>query len=263
LISTARLISNDLQGKFPDTYENIKSLKGIGPYTASAIASFAYNLPHAVVDGNVLRVLSRYFGINTPIDSADGRKIYNELAESLLCRKDPGTYNQAIMDFGAVICKPKSPLCGQCVQNKDCEAFKNNWVHQLPVKKKPVTNKTRWFYYFIIDYKTRVYLRKRSSKDIWLDLFEFVLKESEGPMELAPSLLTSEAAKIIGNPRVSINDISKEYKQKLTHQTIIGRFISITINAPSPLLHDYNLVEKAELKAYPFPAFINLFLNDC
>jgi A/G-specific adenine glycosylase len=262
LISTAKLISKDLDGNFPDTYENIKSLKGIGPYTASAIASFAYNLPHAVVDGNVSRILSRYFGISTPVDSTEGKKIYNLLAESLLYRKEPGIYNQAIMDFGALICKPKSPLCNECVQNKECEAFQHNWVKELPVKKKAVLNKTRWFNYFVVEYKGQVYVRKRTTKDIWSDLFEFILKETDQPIELDPSSLSKNAEQILGTTRLIINDISKEYRQKLTHQTIIGRFISISLSESSTLPDEYKLVQKSELKVFPFPAFINLFLNE-
>ena len=262
LISTAKQISKDFDGNFPDTYENIKSLKGIGPYTASAIASFAYNLPHAVVDGNVLRVLSRYFGITTPIDTSEGKKIYNQLAEALLYKKDPGLYNQAIMDFGALICKPKIPLCNVCVQKTECEAFRNNCVDQLPVKKKVVKQKTRWFYYFIIEYKNKVFIRKRTSNDIWSNLFEFSLKETGGPLELDPSSLTKYAGELTGTSRLTVSDISKEYRQKLTHQTILGRFISISLHEPSLLLNDYNAIPKNELKKFPFPAFINVFLNE-
>jgi A/G-specific adenine glycosylase len=114
LIATARFITKEKQGKFPETYEEILSLKGIGPYTAAAIASFAFNLPHAVVDGNVFRVLSRFFGIDIPVDNSNGKKIFSKLAESLLNSRQPGIYNQAIMDFGAVICKPQNPLCLSC-----------------------------------------------------------------------------------------------------------------------------------------------------
>jgi len=262
LISTAKLISKDFDGNFPDTYENIKSLKGVGPYTASAIASFAYNLPHAVVDGNVLRVLSRYFGISAPIDTTEGKKIYNQLAEALLYIKDPGLYNQAIMDFGAVICKPKAPLCNECVQKTECEAFRNNWVDQLPVKKKAVKQNTRWFNYFIIEYKSKVYIRKRTSKDIWSDLFEFALKETDRPLELDPASLTKYAEELVGTCRLTISDISREYRQKLTHQTILGRFVTFNIHEHSLLLNDYNAVSMKELKKFPFPSLINTFLNE-
>src|SRR5688572_13533166 len=133
LIVTARFISKNLNGKFPDTFEDILALKGVGHYTASAIASFAYNFPHAVVDGNVFRVLSRIFGIKKPTDSTEGKKLFSQLAFELLDKKQPGIYNQALMDFGAVICKPY-PLCSICVFKDQCFAFKNDLVNQLPIK---------------------------------------------------------------------------------------------------------------------------------
>ena len=123
LIATARYISKELNGEFPAAYDEIKALKGIGPYTAAAISSFAFNLPHAVVDGNVFRVLSRIYGIQTPIDSTEGKKYFTRLANEKLDKELPGVYNQAIMDFGAIVCKPASPLCGDCVFNKICFAF--------------------------------------------------------------------------------------------------------------------------------------------
>jgi len=118
LITTARFIVKEKKGVFPQTYEEIISLKGVGPYTAAAISSFAFNLPHAVVDGNVYRVLSRVFGIKKPVDSTEGKKYFNGLANELLSKEQPGIYNQAIMDFGAIICKPSSPLCTACVFRK-------------------------------------------------------------------------------------------------------------------------------------------------
>jgi A/G-specific adenine glycosylase len=261
LISTAKQIANDFHGEFPTTYENIRSLKGVGPYTAAAIASFAYNLPHAVLDGNVFRVLSRYFGITTPVDTAEGRKIYSQLAEALLYRKDPGAYNQAIMDFGATVCKPKSPLCGECVQRKECEAFKNNWVDQLPVKKKTLKKKTRWFYYFIVNYQDQVYITKRSAKDIWQNLYEFVLLENDGPLELDASSLCRTAADLTGTDKLIISQVSDEVKQQLTHQTIIGQFVSVTTYEQPPLLNSFVRLPFSDIRKYPFPAFINAFLN--
>src|SRR5690606_27000358 len=137
-------------GRFPNTFDEIKSLKAVGPYTAAAIASFAYNLPYAVLDGTVFRVLARYSGITTHIHNAKGNNLYRELADSLLDRDNPGTYNQAIMDFGALICKPQQPLCASCIQRQDCEAYRLGVVNQLPVKEKTINKKVRWFYYFII-----------------------------------------------------------------------------------------------------------------
>ena len=170
LLATARFISKELKGKFPDNYESIKALKGIGPYTAAAISSFAYNLPHAVVDGNVFRVLARVFGISKSIDSTEGKKQFTVLAEELLDKNHPGLYNQAIMDFGAVICKPAAPLCDTCVFKKECYAFRHNKVNALPVKEKKINIKKRWFYYLVLEYSkllsncTLPILSKRASE---------------------------------------------------------------------------------------------------
>ena len=156
LIHTARYISQELDGKFPDNYIAIKALKGIGPYTAAAISSFAFNLPHAVVDGNVFRVLARIFNITEPVDSTQGKRTFNDLAEKLLDRKVPAEYNQAIMDFGAVICKPVNPDCKQCVFNKYCHAYLHGIVDKLPVKEKKIRIKKRWFYYLQLEYKDKL-----------------------------------------------------------------------------------------------------------
>jgi A/G-specific adenine glycosylase len=261
LISTAKVISNEYSGEFPKTYENIRSLKGVGPYTAAAIASFAYDLPHAVVDGNVFRILARYFGITTPIDNAEGRKLYSQLAEALLYKKQPGVYNQAIMDFGATVCKPKNPLCNQCVQRTECEAFKNNWVNDLPVKHKKLKKKTRWMYYFIVRFQDNYYIRKRTGKDIWQNLFEFTMLENDGPLELDAVSLCKQAEILTGTNRLMISQVSDEVKQQLTHQTIIGHFISVTVHEAPAALNDYLKVPAADFNFYAFPAFINSFLT--
>ena len=161
----------------PDNYEEIKALKGVGPYTAAAIASFAFNLPHAVVDGNVFRVLARIFGKSIPVDSTEGKKYFAALANELLDKKQPGIYNQAIMDFGAVICKPVSPLCTKCVFKKQCSAFLNNKIDKLPVKGKKITIRKRWFYYLLLEYKNKMLIHQRTVKDIWQLLYEFPLIE--------------------------------------------------------------------------------------
>jgi len=261
LLASARKIATELHGKFPSTYEEIKKLKGVGPYTAAAISSFAFNEPQAVVDGNVQRILSRYFGISTPVDSTDGKKLYQSLAQALLDSKQPGKYNQAIMDFGAVICKPRNPLCTTCIQHKECEAFKYNLVNQLPVKEKARPRKNRWLCYFIIELQDKVYIRKRTGKDIWENLHEFVLFEMtekpNGPFPFAPVL-----KKLLGKQPYRLKMVSKEFRQQLTHQSVYGQFITIRINKPAPLLKDYMLVEKKHLSRYAFPRVINNFLKE-
>lgn len=261
LIATARKVAYDLNGVFPSTYDTIKELKGIGPYTAAAIASFAFNEPKAVVDGNVQRVLSRYFGISTPIDTTTGKKLYQELAQALIDTEQPAIYNQAIMDFGAVICKPQSPLCANCIQNKDCEAFKHDLVKQLPVKEKTLVKSSRWLYYFIIVSDDQVYIRRRTGKDIWENLHEFVLYEAAGPVDTAFHELPFLQETLHGM-KFSVRHISKMFKQQLTHQTINGQFITIDIQQPLPTGSGYFPVSKTQLTDYPFPRFINMFLEE-
>jgi A/G-specific adenine glycosylase len=261
LIATARKVVKDYEGKFPSTYDEIESLQGIGPYTAAAISSFAYNLPHAVVDGNVQRIIARYFGISAPIDTTAGKKLYQQLANSLLDTKQPGIYNQAIMDFGAVICKPQNPLCSSCVQQQDCEAYNNKLVNQLPVKQKKLVRKERWLYYFIIDYKGKTYIRKRTGKDIWENLFEFVLFESPAAI---PEINADMPflTQLANGHTYKIESISHMYKQQLTHQTIHGRFIKVSVSNTWASLQDYQLVDKKQFGKFAFPRFITTFLDD-
>ncbi|MEO5888735.1 MAG: A/G-specific adenine glycosylase [Ferruginibacter sp.] len=258
LIATAKYISEELQGRFPDKYEDILALKGIGPYTAAAIGSFAFNLPYAVVDGNVFRVLSRYFGISVPTDSTTGKKLFTELANNLLDKAKPGIYNQALMDFGAMICKPQLPLCLSCVLKEKCTAFLQGSVQQLPVKEKSIKKKTRWFYYLVVDFEGAVYVRKRNAGDIWENLYEFVLLESTAALELETMLPIKN---ILGENEFEVEHISAFYKQLLTHQTIQGQFIRIKIQAPL-LLKGYKPVRKIALQKLPFPKFISNYLED-
>jgi A/G-specific adenine glycosylase len=262
LIASARYISKYLDGKFPDTYEDIKELKGIGPYTAAAISSFAFNLPHAVVDGNVFRVLGRVFGIFSPIDSTEGKKKFAELANKLLDKKQPGLYNQAIMDFGALICKP-APLCNQCVFKKSCFAFLHNKINELPVKEKKLRIKKRWFYYFIIEYKGETAIRQRTGKDIWQQLYEFPMIEMEKEQEMKNILLQAENKGILQRKKYEVVSLSPLYKQQLSHQLIAGQFIKISLKKKPASKNDWLWVSKNRLNKYAFPGFINYyFLND-
>ncbi|MDR3716221.1 MAG: A/G-specific adenine glycosylase [Puia sp.] len=263
LIETAKKIEKDYQGSFPAEYKQIRELKGVGPYTAAAIASFAFGLPYAVVDGNVQRVLARYFGINTPVDTTAGKKLYAVLADSLLDTRQPGIYNQAIMDFGAVVCKPQNPLCGECPQRADCQAFENGWTSSLPVKEKSIPKRKRWMYYLMLRTdKDEVYIAERKAKDIWAGLFEFVLHETKSAATAEEIMQSDFARRIFGERRLTVKYISKVYRQELTHQTIEGQFITIDIGKPLPTLKEYRLVAWKDLKEFPFPGFINAYLQD-
>lgn len=261
LIATAKYITENRNGKFPDTYDDIVNLKGVGPYTAAAIASFAYDLPYAVVDGNVFRVLSRFFGIYTAVDSSIGKKMFTQLANELLDKKQPGIYNQALMDFGAVVCKPKQPLCKSCPLNQYCIAFLKGKVDQLPIKEKSIIKKERWFYYLLIEHNGQFYVQKREKKDIWENLYEFVLLERNGPLAIEQLHQEEEMKKIFGRHTPVVVKVSRQYTQQLTHQTIHGQFIQLHASKPVAL-KGYQTVSKQGLALLPFPKFITGYLQD-
>lgn len=261
LIATAKYISIHLNGVFPNNYNDILQLKGIGPYTAAAIASFAFNLPYAVVDGNVFRVLARYFALANPIDSSEGKIFFTALANKLLDIQHPGIYNQALMDFGATICKPQLPLCTTCVLNKHCGAFLKNQVTSLPVKEKKITKKVRWFYYLLVEFNGCKYIRKRGPGDIWENLYEFILIEANSSID-TDKLRELESIKFIFNDNpFDVIGISSIYKQQLTHQTIYGQFIKINTSKPLSIT-GYDLATAEEINKLPFPKFITAYLKD-
>jgi A/G-specific adenine glycosylase len=259
LIASARYIHEKLNNIFPNSFEEIIALKGVGNYTASAIASFAFNQPYAVVDGNVFRVLSRFFGIEIPINTSSGKKFYGELATGLLDKTEPALYNQAIMDFGAVVCKPAIPDCPVCPLRKKCVAYKENRTTELPVNDKIINRKERFFNYFIVEHKGKIYIKERVEKDIWQNLNEFILFESDhlfssGEIkEIIPSLTEEETKP---------DFVSEIYTQKLTHQTIRGRFVVIRVQKPVQTSGSYQLLSKKELAKLPFPKIITAFLEE-
>lgn len=261
LIATARYISKERKAKFPDTYEEIVSLKGIGPYTAAAISSFAFNLPYAVVDGNVFRVLARVFGIDKPIDSTEGKKYFSAQAEELLDKKQPGLYNQAIMDFGAIVCKPANPLCTTCVFKKNCSAFINKKINELPVKEKKISIRKRWFYYLVMEYKNEVLIQQRTGKDIWQQLYEFPLIESTKEMDKKNILTLAEKNRLLIKGSYDVISISPLLKQQLSHQLIAGQFIRVRLKKRPSKKNQGYWIAKNKLDQYAFPGFINQYLR--
>ncbi len=259
LIATAKHIAKDMNGIFPKSYAEILLLKGIGPYTAAAISSFAYNLPFAVVDGNVMRVLSRFLGISTSIDSTEGKKIFHELANELLDKNKPAVYNQAIMDFGATVCKPQLPLCKECKMAANCVAYKKNKVSEFPVKEKKLVKKERWFYYFIIWQKDAVWVKKRDKKDIWLNLHEFFLVEKKSKTAAEKIIRSEEITNAIGKT-FRIRKISETYRQLLTHQKIHAVFIEIEMDK-KPALKEHFKVNESAMKKLAFPKVIKEYIQ--
>lgn len=261
LIITAKKIAFEYQGIFPSAYQEILALKGIGEYTAAAISSFAFGLPYAVVDGNVERVLSRYFGVSAPTGSAAGKKFYTSLAMSVLNRKNPGIYNQALMDFGATICKPRNPLCENCLQSKNCQAFQHQWTKLLPVKIQRAVRKTRWLNYFVIHDESGIWIHERRSNDIWKNLYEFILWESGKIIPQNRTHAEASVEKIFGAGIFQLLHISSVFSQTLTHQTIKGRFIHLKPSEHAEKPPGYITVPFHNLADFPFPKLINDYLK--
>ncbi len=261
MLATARYITNELDNEFPKTYEGLISLKGIGPYTAAAISSFAYGSPHAVVDGNVFRVLSRYFGIDTPYDTTEGKRIFSALAQELLDAKDSAAYNQGIMDLGATICAPQNPQCETCPVNKNCMAFEQGLIDILPVKSKKLIIRKRYFNYLLLKWNDTIWIHKRTGRDIWENLHEPFLVESDEQIDIE---------KIIQNDILKIENISYSsitYKgcssQRLTHRIIEARFYEVVLTK-KPKIGSFkgNWLDMNGLKKTAFPKTVVSFLEN-
>ncbi|RXK59815.1 A/G-specific adenine glycosylase [Lacibacter luteus] len=264
LHSTAKYIAFDLKGKFPNTFESILELKGVGPYTAAAIASFGFGLPHAVVDGNVFRVLSRVFGIETAVDSTAGKKQFQQLANECLDAKSPAAYNQAIMDFGATVCKPDLPGCKSCCMQSFCVAFKEQRVNELPVKEKKIKIRKRWFRFYIVMHKDKVAVQKRTAKDVWSNLYEFPNEEfsSETEWKQAGALATGLWLKgeKIKQPH-QVLSVTKAIKQQLSHQLIWGNAVLVLLTGKQTSSNKWEWKTADEVKQLPFPKLLNDFLK--
>lgn len=258
LLAGARQIVKDHNGIFPTDYNAILAIKGVGPYTAAAIASFAFALPHAVVDGNVIRVLSRFFGIDTPFYTTEGKQKFIEIAQKLLSEDQPAAYNQAIMDFGATVCKPADPLCNNCPMQQQCIAYKTDQTTLLPVRSKKIIKKKRWLLYLIISTKNHLLIRQRQSKDIWQNLHEFYLIEDEGAFEWNNNQILSGIT--YSKKEISIGKKSPIYMQQLTHQTIYARFIEITVPEIDKTPEGYKWILLKDINKLAFPRIINSYM---
>lgn len=260
LLATARFVSMELHGQFPQTEKGLLSLKGVGKYTAAAIGSFAFDLPLAVVDGNVYRVLSRYFGLDTPIDSPAGRDMFADLASSLLDAKQPARHNQAIMDLGAVVCKPRNPDCNDCPFQSSCLAHRDSLQDKLPVKSQKIKVRARFMYYLILEHQGERLVRKREEKDIWQNLFEFVLRETDEPAteeELRKWAFWGLPSHV---SRGHTPVLSEEFTHVLTHQRIKARFLHLHTNQ-SINIPGYSWMGESAISKLPFPRLINRYLD--
>ncbi|MFL0077240.1 A/G-specific adenine glycosylase [Tenacibaculum maritimum] len=255
---TAKYIANELAGNFPDNYKELLKLKGIGDYTASAIASICFNEPTAVVDGNVYRVLSRYFGIKTPINSSIGIKEFKRLAQELIDVKNPAIYNQAIMDFGALHCKPQNPLCETCPFAEGCIALSKKMIKELPVKEKKMKVKKRYFNYIVlVNNNHTTLLKKREGKGIWEGLYEFPLIESSKYINDSELKETLEFQKLFPDETTVTLFNTKRIVHKLSHQHLHTRFWIVETHKVIPSSIFWTAIEE-----YPVPILIANFLKE-
>lgn len=262
LHTASRQIMHSFAGKMPSDYKSLLTLKGVGPYTAAAIASIASKEAVAVVDGNVVRVLSRLFLIDLPIYSSEGVKRLQEIARELLDYDDPGEYNQSIMEFGALICTPGKPDCTICPLHNYCEAFRTDTVDQFPVRQRKITIKHRFFTYFIIEQAGFTYITKRTANDIWKNLYEFPCVEHSNSH---PDSLKAGLNQLFEceESAYSIIKASGIIKHKLSHQHIFARFVHVQIKDHS-LKHFSNYVKIAmdELQDYPLPRLTERYMEE-
>lgn len=241
-------------GHFPDTIDEIKTLKGVGDYTAAAIGSMAFHLPVAVVDGNVYRVLARYYGIDTPINSSEGKKLFQELAQSLLPPSKAADFNQAMMDFGAIQCSPASPQCSSCPLMEGCEAFRSGKVSLFPVKLKTIKIKTRHFHYYYIRFQNQVAMRRRSEGDIWQGLWEPYLEEENENGWLLNHLKDQGLA-------FSMNTLRTNVKHILTHRIIMADFTLVETNKKPSLPDEYIWIQEKDIQDYAVPRLVEMLFE--
>ncbi len=259
----AKEIIEKHNGKFPESYEGIRALPGIGDYTAAAIASFAFHLPYPVLDGNVYRFLSRYFGIRIPINTGAAKKEFYSILQNLIKDSGPHEFNQAIMEFGAIQCKPSSPVCTSCPLQSSCYTFENNCVDQLPIKANKQKARNRYFYYLVIQNRDYIYLQKRTKKDIWQNLYEFPLIETKKKLRIDSLLRIDEWNNLFKSTETVLQSVSPEMKHVLSHQVLHTSFIELSLNDKAFREPDnWKKVSMQDVQTYAVPRLIDKYLKE-
>ena len=259
----AKTVRDKFDGRFPTEYKDILSLKGVGNYTAAAISSFAYGQEYAVVDGNVIRVLSRYLGITDAVDHSATQKLINEKAAQLIKGADPAAYNQAIMDFGATYCTPKTPGCTSCVFSEVCEAHNKGLVAGIPYKAKKIKKRTRHLHYLIVtDNSGNTIVRHRQKKDIWQSLYDYPCMEMESEKQLSAGSIEEELLSLFGTKVTSVKFPLKKYKHILTHQTLFGQFYHVRVSELSKITSPYIIAHNSDVGSYALPVLLTNHLTD-
>lgn len=249
--------AKSMNGVFPSTYEGVRALKGVGDYTAAAICSIAYNMPYAVLDGNVYRVLSRVYGIATPIDSVSGKKEFLALAQKMLDTRRPGDYNQAIMDFGATVCTPQLPACLTCPLAEQCTARLENRVEQLPVKGQKTKVSARYFHYIYVEQGGDTWLHKRGAGDVWQNLYEPVLLETPEPRANISALPGYK--KLFGRRTSSL--VAGPVKHVLSHRIIYADLYRVKLPPSLSVPPEFIRVPQDDVKKYAVSRLVQKLLE--
>ena len=258
---TARHITEHYNGVFPRQHHLILSLKGVGEYTAAAIASISFNLVYPAIDGNVFRVLSRFFGISEPIDTGTGKKIFTAIAKELIQGTDPGMHNQALMEFGALQCTPQKPDCLKCPLKDQCYAFSSNKIAELPVKLKKTKQRDRYFNYFVLSHENKTWLKKRTEKDIWKNLFEFPMIETSDATSIEKLLSMPELIKFVDPDKAIIKSVEDWKVHLLTHQRINYRIIQVNLLQEITMPLDLIEVNKKDIFNFAVPKLLETYLT--
>lgn len=261
LHNCAKILQQNRQGQWPETYEELLKLPGIGEYTAAAIASFAYREPVPVIDGNVFRVMSRIFGIDQDIAAHQARKVFIRHAKMHIPRDQPDLYNQAMMEYGATICLPQ-PKCQECIFTKECYAYQHQLQNELPVNLKKVKIKKRYLYYIVFTLEEKIYMKQRRQNDVWQHLYDFYLVEEKDDKKIE---------EILYQTGINLNESeivmeSPIYKHILTHQRINARFLVVNLVKPLPdsfsKIQQLQLYDPFQIDNLPKPKLISNFLKD-
>ncbi len=261
LHEAAKTVASQYNGKIPCSYNELKKLKGVGNYTAAAIASIAFAEPVAVVDGNVLRLLTRLYNINALINKQSTQKEISKLANDLIEKEAPGDFNQAMMELGALICTPKNPKCTLCPLKEECQAFSKGLVELLPVKEKKASPQIRYFHFFYILYNNRIYIQKRNKKDIWQSLYEFPQVETEKAKGKNLKSIQNLIDKNYGANFLTINKEISVFKHQLTHQTIQARFFEASPAKAFKPLPNWLAIAQEKIIEFPVSRLTDKFLS--
>lgn len=261
MLTAAKQVMEQFNGKFPGTYKELLQLKGVGEYTAGAISSISYNLPHAAVDGNVLRVLSRIYAIDTPINSTKGKKLFSQLVTEMVPEEAPGTFNQAIMDFGSMQCTPSTPDCTNCPLTDMCQAYLNESVENYPVKEKKTKVLDRYMHYLFIRHKDQLWLEKRNGQDIWKNMYQLPLIESYEVLLPEQILQSKEWRTIFDNAQVELRSVSNEIIHLLSHRKIHAFFYEIQL-IKGEVHHPAKPVYSKDIFNFAVPKLIENYLTE-